>query len=170
MAVIINPLSRLICQGFTAALAMLLSLAPAQAQLVSPGETPVTIEQAIAQFSRACVDTLPEFTAAPAMLADQGFIQNPDTSTWFHQTLNLSIKLTPPLGGDQCSIVFASTADPDAIGLALVVVMGSTTVFLDPDSAITKGHREDGVRFFFDAGPLYEGDQYYHAVMITADQ
>jgi hypothetical protein len=153
-----------------ASVALLLLTAPAVAQGVSPGETPLGITEIVEQFGRACVKTLPEFSAAPDVLRDQGFVQNPATTTWFHQTLNLSFKLTPPKGGDQCSMVFVSKEDPDAIGLALAISSGGTTVYLDPDSALAKAHREDDVRFFFEAGANYQGDQYYHAILIAAGQ
>ncbi len=69
-----------------------------------PGATLASPQEAGTLFAQVCVANLPQFRSAPATLARLPFTQNSTTSTYYHNTLNLSVNLAQ---GD-CSMVFFS--------------------------------------------------------------
>lgn len=66
-----------------------------------PGSRPATRNSAVALFTDVCVATAPTFADAPAVLAKKPVLQNANTGTYYHQTYDMSVKITP----SGCSIV-----------------------------------------------------------------
>lgn len=76
---------------------------PPVASNAGPGPKDVTTTEGARIFRAVCLDTHPSFKMAPAVLATMPFVQNGATKTYYHQELDLSIKLQ----GNQCSFVMA---------------------------------------------------------------
>ena len=78
---------------------------------VGPGSEPVTARAATAMFQNVCVDTAPDFAAAPGRLTALQFRPHPRTGTFYHDRMNLSFKVFTQDGHRICSIVFAPRDD-----------------------------------------------------------
>jgi hypothetical protein len=81
---------------------------------VAAGGTIPTPSQAAKIFNAACVDTLPDFARAEAVLARSGMRQNPSTGAFVNTKLDLSVALVKAGSGVNCSIIFATSEDPKA--------------------------------------------------------
>ena len=77
--------------------------APPSSPQAGPGTQIVPPATAGRFFAEACLLTKPSFAAAGAALADDPFTQNSVTTTYYHNTGNLSIKAVP----GSCSLVMA---------------------------------------------------------------
>jgi len=78
----------------------------------SPGDIPVTGSQAENLFSQTCGVSDKGRAALEVAAARNGFVQNPDTTTYFHPNLDLSVKLRDD---GRCSLVFVSTQSPQTV-------------------------------------------------------
>ena len=86
---------------------------------VGPGATAAPVMTASALFRQVCIDTAPRLDAARTALSKLPFTQNPTTGTYYHNMLDLSIKVRREGGRGVCSIVFASTEPPERVGKEL---------------------------------------------------
>lgn len=91
-----------------------------------PGPKDVTPKVGGALFNQICLQTAPSFQQAPAQIAKHPFVQSALTGTYFHQTIDLSIKLGPK----RCSLVMAGTS----------LGPQSVATFLDAAKAGTNTH------------------------------
>lgn len=100
---------------------------------VAPGTQEVTSTVAAQEFGRVCVDNAPGFANAPAQLRSPTYERSSTTGTYFHQALNLSVKLpTDTPFGTVCSMVFGSNENPAALARALGNRSGATDLILSP--------------------------------------
>ncbi len=76
---------------------------PPTSPQAGPGSQIVPPATAGRYFAEACLLTKPGFAGAGTALADDPFTQNSATSTYYHNTGNLSIKAVP----GSCSLVMA---------------------------------------------------------------
>ncbi|MCX8508083.1 MAG: hypothetical protein ORN49_04255, partial [Rhodobacteraceae bacterium] len=83
---------------------------------VGPGPDQANGINASMIFGDVCVATAPSFRKAPAVMAKMPFRQHPGTGTYYHQNLDLWIKLMPK----RCSMVFTSEDDPTELGMMMV--------------------------------------------------
>jgi hypothetical protein len=60
-------------------------------------------------FARVCLLTTPAFAGAPRVISEYPFTQSAQTGTYFHNQLDLSIKVTD----ERCSLVFVTLESPD---------------------------------------------------------
>lgn len=74
-------------------------------------------------FGQICADTYPDFDKARQALAAMPFKQNPNTGTYYHQNVDMSVKLIDNGADHICSMVFGSKDDPD--GLAIIFAAAS---------------------------------------------
>jgi hypothetical protein len=79
---------------------------------VEPGTDKISGVDAAIMFSQICLDTKAQPAKAKAVLAELPFRQHPQTGTYFHQNLNMSVKLMADGGKPVCSMVVATTSDP----------------------------------------------------------
>lgn len=123
-----------------AALAMALCAGMAAAQEVGPGPDPAPPAEAARIFAGVCAATLPDFRAAPAAIAALPLRQNPQTGTWYHRQLDLSVKLHRLNGENVCSVVFSSSGQQAAVsremGAATAQAVGGRVRFNDGDGAV----------------------------------
>ena len=140
---------------------------PAQSSQVGPGAEPVDGFFAVTIFKSVCSDTAPSFKKASAIMAKMPFRQHPVTGTYYHQNLDLSVKLMPK----RCSMVFSSKEKPTQLGLVLALEAGldsgSNEIWVDPDNgaSVTKG--KDGTTFEFAPLGRANGRNMYRAVLIA---
>lgn len=143
------------------------AVAPAVDSGVGPGSASVDEMDASMIFSKVCGDTAPSFRKAPSVMKGMAFRQRPETGTYYHQNLDLSIKLFPK----RCSMVFGSKSDPLQLGLMLAaaagVNSGSNEVSVDPDSGASATKGPKGTSFRFEPGPLHDQYPMYRAVLIA---
>jgi len=117
-------------------------------------------------LQRVCIDTAPSFKKAPAVMAKMPFRQHPVTGTYYHQNLDLSIKLM----SKRCSMVFTSKDDPMEVGIAISVAGGgqsSGTVGLDPNTGGTVTKTKTGLTIELDPMGRQNGRSWYHAVVLA---
>ncbi len=128
--------------------------APATTE-VGPGNSLVDAVTAGSMFAIVCAETAPSFANAPAELASLPFVRHPETGTYYHHNLNLSIKLMPKA----CSMVFASNEDASVIGLILASgVSGqsgskSNEIAVNPDSGNASANGPGGTKMRFERSP-----------------
>lgn len=142
----------------------LLAATPAAAQGVPPiGEAALDAATAFKFFDAACLGTQPSFAGAPGALEANGFARNPETGTWYHPTLNLSVQ-----ADDACTMVFASDEDPGQVAMTLAMGVaaaagGGADVSLDPSSGRAVVPGPDGSVFEMEPVPSQDGRRYYIA-------
>lgn len=104
---------------------------------VGPGSARVDAMDAAFIFSDVCVKTAPGFAKAPAAMQSMPFAQHPETGTYYHKNLDLSIKLMPK----RCSMVFRSGDDTMMVGIAMSGAVPAPEIALDPitDGTTAKG-------------------------------
>ena len=118
---------------------------PTVASKAGPGQGVPDPQRAGFLFAEACILTAPGFENVPTVLADHPFTQNAETGTYYHDTLNLSVKRLP----EGCSLVFgtATPMDDTIAGLA----QGTASVVAQPDLprtiSITSNEGPDGLRY-----------------------
>jgi len=134
---------------------------------VGPGTAAADEDIASMIFSDVCLDSAPSFRKAPEILAGMPFRQRPETETYYHQTLDLSVKLMPK----RCSMVFGSTSDPMQLGLRLAVEAGmksgSNDIGIDPDTGASATKGPKGTHMEFTRLPLRTRYPLYRAVLIA---
>jgi hypothetical protein len=142
---------------------------------VRPGIAPVSIQNAISMFGSICVKTAPNFHNAAVLMKPPSFVQNSATSTYFHQNLNLSIKLIPGPGGGSCSMEFVSYAKPIELGLALTLIStqgdskGQAVIGVNPMmGAIVTKARGGTVMTFIPTGRM-NGQGHYLATLAVVN-
>ena len=96
-----------------------------------PGTRSADPRTAAEVFTAACIRTLPDFAGTPFAIAQFPMTQNMETGTYFHNDLDLSVKLI----GDDCSIVFSIVGDPVDGITAFGVILDRLTP--DPDITVT---------------------------------
>ena len=134
------------------------------------GSKPVGIENATNMFQKICVETLPDFKRAKAILDASGFAANPETGTLYHPTLNLSFKVKSGKANGACSMVFVSRTDPLQLGIALSTAAvtsgrGDGGVGMDPQTGFAQVDLGKGTIMTFEPSMKMGGDRYYHAVI-----
>ncbi|MGB5069289.1 MAG: hypothetical protein WBO29_18175 [Albidovulum sp.] len=134
---------------------------------VGPGPAQADGTSAGVIFSSVCADTAPSFRQAPAILAKMPFRQHPTTGTYYHQNLDLSVKLMPK----RCSMVFSSRENPMQLGLGLAafaaVDSGSNQMGIDPDTGASATKGKGGTAFEFVPLGRANGRNMYRAVLIA---
>ena len=141
---------------------------------VVPGTHPVDPDTAVSILSDICVDTLPRFAKAPAVLAKMPFQQHPQTGTYYHRSLDLSIKLHSDKGRKICSMVFASKDDPAQLALLIPIAAASPQnkqidVFVTPDMSQSTATLPRGAQLTFQPIGRDAGRNYYNAT-VTAEK
>lgn len=135
---------------------------PPQGEAVRPGSRPVSLDQAVQLFQQVCVANPGNLKAAEAVVRGLPFRQA-STGTWFHQNLDLSIKLIPERRA--CSMVFGSRENPLQLSLALAV---ASTVDGKVDLGFPVGSRTrgpNGTAFEFGSTSATSNRTYFHAVL-----
>ncbi|MGZ9812185.1 hypothetical protein ACXN5S_17115 [Pseudoroseicyclus sp. H15] len=110
-----------------AALLALLSAAPA----IASGEDdralldPAGAIETVHLFNTICVETQPDFVVAEALLADGPFAYHPADGIWYHQGLDLTVKLVDVRGRPGCSLVMGTRENPrSALALLAATAAG----------------------------------------------
>lgn len=142
----------------------------AKAAEVGPGDAAVDRLFASIAFADICVDTYGHPEKAKALLLERGYVQHPQTGTFYNPRQNDSFKLMPR----QCSMVFGSKDKAGAVAVSFSASVSSRVnanpnnaqVGLDFDEgfATTKGPR--GSTFTIRPvarGPF--GQTMFHAVL-----
>ncbi|MGV6850391.1 MAG: hypothetical protein ACWA5A_18610 [Marinibacterium sp.] len=106
-----------------------------------PGNAPVPAARAVAYFNGMCAAAKLGRASLDATAAQNGFVQNSNTTTYYHQREDLSVKLAD----GSCSIVFTSKDNPATV-----------------QSALTGASADLGPVRFRDAG-VVNGRHYYNA-------
>lgn len=135
---------------------------------VGPGSEQVDGFAAAAILGDVCVATAPSFRNAPAVMAKMPFRQHPGTGTYYHQTLDLSVKLLPK----RCSMVFTSKDEPSQLGIAIATsaaMAGQSTgsMGLDPDTGAASTLAKNGATIAFEPMGRSNGRNWYRAVVIA---
>lgn len=78
-------------------------------------------------FGDVCAKNGPSFKGSRAALAKLPFAQNSDTGTYYHQAVNLSIKLQKRGAKPICSVVYAGKDLTRASGLILLATATNRT-------------------------------------------
>ena len=97
------------------------------------------------------------------------FRQRFGTGTYYHQNLDLSIKLLPK----RCSMVFSSTDKPIQLGIVLSAATaiprgdGPADIGLDPDNGRASAIGKGGTRLEFEPMGRIDGRLMYRAVLIA---
>jgi hypothetical protein len=120
---------------------------PPSLPTAGPGTTLVGPAVAGNLFVDICLANLPDFTGTPAALALEPFTQNTGTGTYYHDTLNLSIKLVTENGEPKCSIVFAARAGMTEITFGFGEVVANRAPF-SHDVEIDASEPEPGLIYF----------------------
>lgn len=127
---------------------------------------PVSAQEALNNFA-VCINSAPTFADAAGQLSDMTFTQHPQTGTWYHDDLNLSIKLM----SDRCSMVFSSPEEPAELGLILAVGSAMTnedekaSVDLNPDTGAAGSMARGGAEFTFVPTGFIGEKPYFRAVI-----
>ncbi len=139
---------------------------------VVPGTHPVDSASAMSLISDICVDTLPRFANAPAVLAKMPFQQNPQTGTYYHRSLDLSIKLHTDKGRKICSMVFVSKDDPAQLALLIPIAAssqgGGNKILVGPDMSQSAVALAGGARLTFQPIGQNAGKKYYNITVTAA--
>ncbi len=154
-----------------AVLALALTLSPAglAAQEVGPGPSSVPGTEAVQMFMRICAATLPVFRGAEQVIAGYPLRQHPDTGTYFHTDLDLSVKLHVLDGDAVCSLVFSSPDSEQALVRAFVdSVTGlySQPAQVEQAGGATIAYLPGGAVFEFTAGD----SGLYRALMAAGEE
>ncbi len=72
-------------------------------------------------FQSVCGETLPRFRRAERILENRGFVRNPDTGTYYHQSINLSFRIGTANGSPVCSMVAIGRSIDDTMPLSIAV-------------------------------------------------
>ncbi|MGB3148802.1 MAG: hypothetical protein WBA91_13750 [Paracoccaceae bacterium] len=139
-------------------------------ETVKPGPNAVEALDALMIFDRVCVETHPSLARAEKAVRAMPFQQNPASGTYYHRTLDLSIKLVKENKG-ACSMVFVST-EKERLGITLlfaaaVSTTGSVGVDVEADAATSTGPGNSEF-VIFPVGK--KGNRtYFHAVLSPAN-
>lgn len=110
-------------------------------EAVLPGSKAADWDEALGIFESVCVKTYPNMTAAKAAVSKLPFAVNPQTGTYYHKNLDLSIKLFEGRP-KACSLVFGSRQDFLEVAIPFAAITGSGAnieIFETPRSAVTTG-------------------------------
>ncbi|WP_420857489.1 hypothetical protein [Marivivens marinus] len=134
---------------------------------VVPGETPADAIFAAALFGQICAENAPTFRNAGATLGGLPFRQHPQTGTYYHSNVNLSVKIFPPSSGTTaCSMVFVSRDDAMTIGLAIAAqVSDDGQIGVNPDTGATMAQGPGGTVLIVEPTIRQGRDQFYRAVL-----
>lgn len=135
---------------------------------VGPGSEQADGLSAMALFSDVCIKTSPSFRGAPAALKKLPFRQHPDTGTYYHQNLDLSIKLMPK----RCSMVFTSRDNANSLGIiagttAAMADQDTGEMALDPTSGAASTVAKNGTKVEFAPMGRDHGRNWYRIVAIA---
>lgn len=135
---------------------------------IGPGPDQVEGIGASMIFGDVCVATAPSFRKAPAVMAQMPFRQHPGTGTYYHQNLDLSIKLMPK----RCSMVFTSKDDPGELGIMMAISpatsdQGSGSMDVNPDTGASATMTKSGAKIEFEPMGRKNGRNWYRAVIIA---
>jgi len=70
-------------------------------------------------FETVCLNYAPSFAGTPAQLEGMGLFQQATTGTYYHTSLNLSVKLLERNGKPVCSMVFGSRDEPMMLSITM---------------------------------------------------
>lgn len=129
---------------------------------VAPGPKAVGLVEAVGLFDRVCASHYPDLKASEAEIRKLPFRQA-TTGTWFHQQLDLSIKLIPDRRA--CSMVFGSREDPLQLGLAIGVTASSTQKVGISTAGQVTTQGPKGSTFEFGPTSRTSNRTYFHAVL-----
>lgn len=132
---------------------------------VGPGPSVADGISASGIFGQVCGTTAPGFGAAPAQLTKMPFRQHPTTGTYYHQNLDLSVKLMPK----RCSMVFSSRDPAMELGIIMAAGIGGTSndLGIDPATGATYRRGPKGTSFEFEPLGTANGRPMYRAVLIA---
>lgn len=98
--------------------ALLLTLSacaePAENTQVAPGQLAASGNAAGTIFAQTCLGTGPQFASLPQAAANLPMTQSPQSGTYFHNTLDISVARTGQGSSGRCSIVFGTAGEPVA--------------------------------------------------------
>lgn len=141
--------------------------APSSATFTGPGSDQVSMTEALAIYDTVCIKNAPGFAGSKTPLGAMPFQQNPATGTYFHKTLDLSVKLE----GNACSMVFASPEPAGMLGIAFATQVGAGSgntnldIGMDPTSGMTMTQGPSGTSFSFRPAIQNAGRSYYQALL-----
>ncbi len=156
--------------GLVLATVVYVACAVAASAEVGPGKGKVDAIFGSLMFSDICAKTLPRFRSAPSVLAKMRFKQSPETGTYFHQSLDMSVKLFEQNGRQVCSMVFSSREEP----MLLAMMFGTSVISAtNSDNALTLGDGDDIVSVALPRGAKFrllrqviKGRKLFHAYII----
>ena len=113
----------------------------------APGAQDTNPQEAGRIFAAMCINTLPDYAGAAEAAAAFPLTQSASTGTYFHNSQNLSFKLT----GDSCSMV-AGTASSDPVAFIVDTMRSASdaATYLDADVTIGERMGPDG-KFYLTA-------------------
>lgn len=142
----------------------------AKAAQVGPGEESVDTLYASIAFADICVDTYGHPEKAKALLLAKGYVQHPQTGTFYNQRQNESFKLM----GKNCSMVFGTKDKPGQVAISFAVAVASRVnpnpadarieTDLDKAVAVTKGPKGSTFHIQPTGFELF-GQTMFHAVL-----
>ena len=139
---------------------------------VVPGKSYVDLTTAGILFNNICLDTMPSFKVEQVAQLNTMFRQHPETGTYYHKYLDLSVKVQKHGNGKACSMVFSSRKDPMelAIGMSAFPAIHSgksnPTVMVGQDGSASV-QLARGAEFTFIATGRNGGRNYYRAALIV---
>lgn len=147
------------------------SVATGEAASVGPGSAAVDSEYGSMSFADICIGAYAQPEKAKAMLLERGYVQHPQTKTFFNPRRNVSFKLMPK----KCSMVFGSKdrADMVAFSFGLAVISRESKakpaelrIAVNPDTGFATAKGPKGSTFeIAPAGSKQLGQTMYHAVL-----
>ncbi|MFK7752298.1 MAG: hypothetical protein AB8B51_07085 [Sedimentitalea sp.] len=151
-----------------------LSTQSASQSSVRPGTSVVDGVIAATMFSSICIEAVPNFTQLPARLNTAAFKQNPETGTYYHQKLDLSVRFNKRGGSEDgsCSMVFGSRDKAGEIALLVssaALRKGASkpnaTLALNPNTNSASTKLIGGSEFLFNPVQRHNGRGYYRAIV-----
>ena len=136
---------------------------------VRPGTHQVDGIIASGLFGQICVETSPKFSRTRSVIAALPFMQHPETGTYYHQNLDLSVKLTNGANDSTCSMVFASKDSPMQLSIIMSVAAGSPSIGIDPSGHSSSTTLPNGAQMRFLSVGRTAGKNYYTAAINAAN-
>lgn len=99
------------------------------------GETSAPAANAGGLFQQVCVANQNQLAEAPKLLAQLPFTRNSTEDIYYHNTFNLSFKLTAQPAGALCSMVWSSPNDAGT-NRATILSVAPGAVFRDVDNGL----------------------------------
>ncbi|NDU99952.1 hypothetical protein [Pseudoroseicyclus tamaricis] len=86
---------------------------------------PAGAVETVGLFNTICVETQPDFRVAEVLLSDGPFVYQPADGIWYHQSLDLTVKLVDVRGRPGCSLVMGTAEHPrSALALLAATAAG----------------------------------------------